>query len=203
MPAQFVTLNETSGLHPCRRECSQFEKPKTCYYHFRMEYYYTLSMVSPRCACFMWCSQHSDDAATSTRRIQTILRMLLCCLFYNSTIYLAYLAFVRRGMYRIVCCYHLYDLLLSESARSPHVRQYLFSIFFPLGSIQLLLRFDLRFQLSVTRAPGFLLQHTPTGRVRSVTCGSHAQREVNARGQGQVTVEVTDRAARGKGYMIQ
>ncbi|XP_043195467.1 laccase-1-like isoform X2 [Amphibalanus amphitrite] len=49
VPAQFVTLNETSGLHPCRRECSQFEKPKTCYYHFRMEYYYTLSMACYGC----------------------------------------------------------------------------------------------------------------------------------------------------------
>ena len=52
VPAQFVGLNETSGHHPCQRECSQYEEPKTCYYHFVMEYYYTLSMVSSVFLCY-------------------------------------------------------------------------------------------------------------------------------------------------------
>lgn len=36
-------------IHPCQRECRSDEPPKTCEYHFKVEWYYTMSKACYDC----------------------------------------------------------------------------------------------------------------------------------------------------------
>lgn len=36
-------------IHPCQRECHVDEPPKTCEYHFKVEWYYTMSKACYDC----------------------------------------------------------------------------------------------------------------------------------------------------------
>jgi hypothetical protein len=41
---------QTDGqIHPCQRECRADEPPKTCEYHFKVEWYYTMSKACYDC----------------------------------------------------------------------------------------------------------------------------------------------------------
>lgn len=39
----------TADVHPCQRECRVDEPPKTCEYHFKVEWYYTMSKACYDC----------------------------------------------------------------------------------------------------------------------------------------------------------
>lgn len=41
--------NDTDNPHPCLRECRVGQHPQTCEYHFKMEWYYTMSKACYNC----------------------------------------------------------------------------------------------------------------------------------------------------------
>lgn len=47
--AQEPQYSKHDQIHPCQRECRTDEPPRTCEYHFKVEWYYTMSKACYDC----------------------------------------------------------------------------------------------------------------------------------------------------------